>query len=117
MNNHTLNDLERNCLLHMNQNGIFFDGPIQLDGNIHRFSRDMNKKKRMNGMWPDLGSFKKMITWSCVMDLGVIQKLNSNINHGRMIFIFSHSIEESMALQQHLKEINLAYEKRTPKTP
>lgn len=30
----------------MNQNGIFFDGPIQLDGNIHRFSADMIKKKK-----------------------------------------------------------------------
>jgi putative DNA primase/helicase len=31
---------ESNCLLHMSQNGIPFQGPLICDGALHRFSRD-----------------------------------------------------------------------------
>lgn len=111
MNNHTLNDLERNCLLHMNQNGIFFDGPIQLDGNIHRFSRDMNKKKKDE--WYVARSWVFQENDYLVMCYGSWSDPEAKFQYQswKDDFYLSHSIEERMALQQHLKEINLAAEK------
>ncbi|KIA77552.1 hypothetical protein DB43_GE00330 [Parachlamydia acanthamoebae] len=39
------NMYESNCLRHMSQNEIPFQGPLICDGNIHRFSRDAKKNQ------------------------------------------------------------------------
>lgn len=108
MNSHTLYDLERNCLIHMNQNGIFFDDPIQLDGNIHRFSADMNKKKKdewyVARSWVFQGNDYLVMyygSWSDPEAKFQYQSWQDN-------FYLSHSIDERRALEQHLKEIDLA---------
>ncbi len=36
---------ESNCLLHMNKNGIHFQGPLITDGAIHRFSIDAKRNQ------------------------------------------------------------------------
>ena len=36
---------ESNCLLHMNQNGFPFQGPLICDGAIHRFSIDAKRNQ------------------------------------------------------------------------
>jgi putative DNA primase/helicase len=38
--------LEQKCLSHMAENGIAFSGPLDTDGNIHRFSGGPNKGKK-----------------------------------------------------------------------
>lgn len=111
MNNHTLHDLERNCLIHMNQNGIFFDGPIQLDGNIHRFSADMNKKKKdewyVARSWVFQGNDYLIVCYGSWSD----SEANFQYQSWKDDLYLCHSIDERRTLQQHLKEINLAAEK------
>lgn len=38
-------DLQRECLAHMNANGLPFDGSLKCDGQIHRFSIDVKKNQ------------------------------------------------------------------------
>lgn len=41
----TISELESKCRSHMAENGIAFEGPLILDGNLHRFSRDRTKNQ------------------------------------------------------------------------
>lgn len=38
-------DFSNECLLHMSSNGFPFDGPLNSDGLLHRFSRDSKKNQ------------------------------------------------------------------------
>jgi putative DNA primase/helicase len=38
-------DLMTECIAHMHANGIFFDGCLKPDGELHRFSRDYKKNQ------------------------------------------------------------------------
>lgn len=44
--NKSLHDLEIECLAHMAENGITFDGTLEKDGERHRFSIDKKKNKK-----------------------------------------------------------------------
>lgn len=43
-------DLLTECIAHMHTNGILFDGCLNTDGELHRFSRDSKKTNLMNGI-------------------------------------------------------------------
>lgn len=40
----SIQELEMECLLQMKENGISFQGPLNTNGEIHRFSIDSKKK-------------------------------------------------------------------------